>query len=264
MDASARNDDRRLIEHGFPCHQVGAETQWERGASSALPPLYYLHVWWARRPLTPSRAAILASLLPADADPQEFVRSLGIERKQVEINGQRWTLVKDLRARIDSDEQVGEVLRVDSTVLRRLEKEDKRRAENRATISRIRDLEPSIANHPVLKRWEDESVAIPPPWPAEGEVIPVLSVMGDPAHVAERIEFAKLPQVKSALGKAIKWEQEDLYGYDRAFANSSVGEPTGLTSLDPTAGGGSIPFEALRLAACRTEAGALGHGGRGM
>ena len=71
--------------------------------------------------------------------------------------------------------------------------------------------------------------------------------MGDPAHVAERIEFAKLPQVKSALGKAIKWEQEDLYGYDRAFANSSVGEPTGLTILDPTAGGGSIPFEALRL-----------------
>jgi adenine-specific DNA methylase len=37
----------------------------ERGASSALPPLYFLHVWWARRPLTVSRAAILASLLPA-------------------------------------------------------------------------------------------------------------------------------------------------------------------------------------------------------
>src|SRR5262245_59573891 len=36
-----------------------------RGASSALPPLYFLHIWWARRPLTVSRAAILASLLPA-------------------------------------------------------------------------------------------------------------------------------------------------------------------------------------------------------
>ena len=57
-------NDRRLIEHGFPCHQVGAETQRERGASSALPPLYFLHVWWARRPLTPSRAAIVASLAP--------------------------------------------------------------------------------------------------------------------------------------------------------------------------------------------------------
>ena len=70
----------RLIEHGFPCHQVGAETQRERGASSALPPLYYLHVWWARRPLTPSRAAILASLLPAEADTEAFLRQLGIER----------------------------------------------------------------------------------------------------------------------------------------------------------------------------------------
>jgi putative DNA methylase len=36
----------------------------ERGASSALPPLYFLHVWWARRPLLTSRAAILASVLP--------------------------------------------------------------------------------------------------------------------------------------------------------------------------------------------------------
>ena len=33
-------NDLRLIEAGFPCHQVGAEPQRERGASSALPPLY--------------------------------------------------------------------------------------------------------------------------------------------------------------------------------------------------------------------------------
>ena len=37
----------------------------ERGASNALPPINFLHVWWARRPLTASRAAVLASLLPA-------------------------------------------------------------------------------------------------------------------------------------------------------------------------------------------------------
>ena len=35
----------------------------ERGASSALPPLYFLHVWWARRPLLASRAALPASVL---------------------------------------------------------------------------------------------------------------------------------------------------------------------------------------------------------
>ena len=36
--------EKRLIEGKFPCGQVGAETQRERGASSALPPLYFLHV----------------------------------------------------------------------------------------------------------------------------------------------------------------------------------------------------------------------------
>lgn len=40
--------DLRLIEAGFPCNQVGAETQRECGASNVMPPVYYLHVWWAR------------------------------------------------------------------------------------------------------------------------------------------------------------------------------------------------------------------------
>src|SRR5437868_101156 len=56
---------RVLIEQWLPIAEIGAECMRERGASSALPPLYFLHVWWARRPLTVSRAAILASLLPA-------------------------------------------------------------------------------------------------------------------------------------------------------------------------------------------------------
>ena len=45
---------------------------------TALPPTYYLHVWWARRPLVASRAAILAALLPADADRERFMHVLGI------------------------------------------------------------------------------------------------------------------------------------------------------------------------------------------
>lgn len=53
-----------LAEQWLPIEMIGAECMRERGASSALPPLYFLHVWWARRPLTISRAAILGSLLP--------------------------------------------------------------------------------------------------------------------------------------------------------------------------------------------------------
>ena len=51
MNHSTQND-LRLIEAGFPCHQVGAETQRERDTGKAPPP-NRLHVWWARRPLTP-------------------------------------------------------------------------------------------------------------------------------------------------------------------------------------------------------------------
>ncbi len=54
-----------LIESWLPIEAIGAESKRERGASSALPPLYFLHVWWARRPLIASRAAILAGVLPA-------------------------------------------------------------------------------------------------------------------------------------------------------------------------------------------------------
>ena len=37
-----------------------------------------LHVWWAQRPLVAARAAVLASLLPADADREKFLHVIGI------------------------------------------------------------------------------------------------------------------------------------------------------------------------------------------
>ncbi len=37
-----------------------------------------LHVWWARRPLVCSRAAILVSLLPSSSDHFEFLQTLGV------------------------------------------------------------------------------------------------------------------------------------------------------------------------------------------
>ena len=48
--------------------------------------LNFLHVWWARRPLTPSRAAILASLSPPDVTPERFLRQLGIEQRVGKID----------------------------------------------------------------------------------------------------------------------------------------------------------------------------------
>ncbi|MXW11420.1 MAG: DUF1156 domain-containing protein [Synechococcus sp. SB0668_bin_13] len=68
----------RLIEEWLPIAELGEESMRERRSMTALPPIYYLHVWWARRPLVASRAAVLASLLPADADRQTFLHMLGI------------------------------------------------------------------------------------------------------------------------------------------------------------------------------------------
>ena len=70
--------DTRLIERWLPIAALGEESIRERRSMTALPPTYYLHVWWARRPLVASRAAILASLLPANADRKKFMHVLGI------------------------------------------------------------------------------------------------------------------------------------------------------------------------------------------
>jgi adenine-specific DNA methylase len=56
---------RLLIEDWLPVAELGIESRRERAAASALPPLSFLHIWWARRPLVASAGTILASLLPA-------------------------------------------------------------------------------------------------------------------------------------------------------------------------------------------------------
>ena len=70
--------DVRLIERWLPIAALGEESTRERRSMTALPPIYYLHVWWARRPLVAARAAVLASLLPADADRGRFLHVIGI------------------------------------------------------------------------------------------------------------------------------------------------------------------------------------------
>ncbi len=140
--------DTRLIERWLPIAEIGIESTRERTPMTPFPAPNRLHVWWARRPLVASRAAILASLLPSDADRAAFLHAVGIH--------------------------------------------------------------------------------------------------GDPVVAKARIAEASRNGVR--LGA-------DAYGYPRAFGHapseevkgSLVGEQGGLTVLDPTAGGGSVPFEAVRL-----------------
>ena len=80
--------DTRLIERWLPIAEIGEESTRERRSMTALPPTYYLHVWWARRPLVASRAAVLASLLPADADRERFLHILGIHGNPIAARAQ--------------------------------------------------------------------------------------------------------------------------------------------------------------------------------
>jgi adenine-specific DNA methylase len=138
---------RRLIEDWLPIAALSAEASRERRiamAGNVLPPTTYLHVWFARRPLVASRAAILGSALNSDADRDGFMHTLGIH--------------------------------------------------------------------------------------------------GDPVAAVENMRVATLQGVRLA----------ETYGYPRAWRFTP--EPQALgTVLDPTAGGGSIPLEAVRLG-CETVA----------
>ena len=143
--------DTRLIERWLPIAELGIESIRERTPMTPFPAPNRLHVWWARRPLVASRAAVLASLLPADADREKFMHVLGIH--------------------------------------------------------------------------------------------------GDPVAARREIERARRTGVRV----------KNPYGYDRAFSylldesdwhwlRATLGDATEqLTVLDPTAGGGSVPFETMRM-----------------
>ena len=87
----------RLIEHWLPIAQLGMESLRERTPMTPFPAPNRLHVWWARRPLVASRAAVLASLLPADSDQDQFMQVLGIHGDPVAS-----------RRRIDAAKRSGE------------------------------------------------------------------------------------------------------------------------------------------------------------
>lgn len=78
------NRPRLLIEEWLPAAAIGVECIRER-STGQQPPDKRLHVWWARRPLTVSRAAVLGSLLPADFPREVFERLLGFGRPSNEL-----------------------------------------------------------------------------------------------------------------------------------------------------------------------------------
>ena len=121
----------RLIERYLPIAEIGEEGARERRLPTSLPPINFLHVWWARRPLIASRSAILASLAPADTQHGEFSQALGILGDPVATRGA-----------IDAARRTGKDLGTDPYGYPRAFKHDPRGG--------ARDIVPDIADKVVL------------------------------------------------------------------------------------------------------------------
>jgi hypothetical protein len=72
-----------FLESGLPCASLSAESQRDNNARQR-PPQNRLHIWWARRPPTVCRAAILAGLLPHDMQLDESVLPPMVDEPSVE------------------------------------------------------------------------------------------------------------------------------------------------------------------------------------
>ncbi|MDE0603884.1 MAG: DUF1156 domain-containing protein [bacterium] len=161
-------NQRAFIEDWLPIGEIGVESRRENSTGQHPPP-NRLHVWWARRPLTASRAAVLGSVLPAwSEDWPEHLLSL-------------FPIAKDYR------------------------------------------------------EW----------------FIHLLGIRGDPVAAYQRILDAKEKGIR--LKKSYDGPRAFTLGPDaeeietlRQLLSYRWGTET-PTVLDPTAGGGSIPFEAVRF-----------------
>lgn len=65
---------KRLIEHRLPLAEVSVESAREKSIRHGH--ISTLHIWWARRPLAASRAAVFATLVPDSEENYELVKKI--------------------------------------------------------------------------------------------------------------------------------------------------------------------------------------------
>ena len=73
MNDNNQSRPRVFIEESFPSDLLNEQVQQETGPN----PFKSVHRWFARKPLSFSRASILATLLPADTSPETFKQLMG-------------------------------------------------------------------------------------------------------------------------------------------------------------------------------------------
>ncbi|MGN0941480.1 MAG: DUF1156 domain-containing protein, partial [Selenomonadaceae bacterium] len=95
----------------------------------------------------------------------------------------------------------------------------------------------------VVKKWLVDNRELPLAMASHFDVV---TVPADPVGVNERIDLCSDESVVKINGSEIRIDPEDSYGYGRAFSHDVGKSFNNAMVLDVTAGGGSIPFEALQ------------------
>ena len=167
-----------------------------------------------------------------------FLEQLGITRKRIVLDGIELALPTEFEKKIlTADGKEG--IRVDRSLLRYLEREQGSRAEQRAQLESLLEQNKELASEEAFSRWQEDVCELPALLPTEGSILFVVTRAANPDHAQLRIAL------EARLGIRTK---QDKYGYPRAFTKAPCATvPTGLRVLDPTSGGGSIGFEAMRL-----------------
>lgn len=80
MTDDLMTNDRRLIEDFIPIREISAESAREKSIRKGH--ISTLHLWWARRPLVASRAAVFASLVGA---PESYQKRTALSKFMVEL-----------------------------------------------------------------------------------------------------------------------------------------------------------------------------------
>nr|WP_297420792.1 DUF1156 domain-containing protein [Thermococcus sp.] len=85
---------RRLIEKWFPVVEASSEARRERAGANMLPPLFFLQLYWTRKPLTPSRIASYLAVLPEievnDEIRKQILYHLGIKGDPLKVVGKKF------------------------------------------------------------------------------------------------------------------------------------------------------------------------------
>lgn len=77
----------KLVEHWLPTDYLSIEVIRERTARYGAPPLFWIHIWWARRPLIGMRTVIAASLVNANGVDEkrreEFLQAICLKADNI-------------------------------------------------------------------------------------------------------------------------------------------------------------------------------------